>query len=81
MRNSVKSMHVKTDYLIGLAWFWYRGDTNFVRIAHSGRAGPRAQRSGSRFSGAKSDSTLSRARISIAAPRSTSTSQGRGREL
>lgn len=28
MRNSMKSMHVKRDYLIGLALNWYRGDTN-----------------------------------------------------
>ena len=81
MRNSMKSMHVKTDYLIGLAWFWYRGDTNFVHIAHSGRAGPRGQRRGSLDSRAKSDSTLSRARTSTASPPSTSTSHGRGREL
>jgi hypothetical protein len=81
MRNSVKSMHVKTDYLIGLAWFWYRGDTNFGCIAHSGRAGPRAQRPGSLVSSAKRASTLSRARISTASPRWTSTSHGRGREL
>jgi len=81
MRNSVKSMHVKTDYLIGLAWFWYRGDTNWARIAHSGRAGERRQRSGSPRSSAKRDSTLSRARISIARPPWASTSHGRGREL
>ena len=81
MRNSMKSMHVKTDYLIGLAAFWYRGDTNKGRIAHSGRAGRALQASGSRRSSAKSDSPPSRARISIAAPRSTSTSHGRGREL
>jgi hypothetical protein len=81
MRNSVKSVHVKTDYLIGLAWFWYRGDTNSSRIAHSGRAGPRAQLPGSLRSSAKSDSTLSLSRTSIASPRWTSTSQGRGREL
>jgi hypothetical protein len=81
MRNSVKSMHVKTDYLIGLAWFRYRGDTNCGSIAHSGRAGPCAQRSGSLASSAKSDSTLSRARISMASPRWASTSHGRGREL
>ena len=81
MRNSVKSMHVKTDYLIGLAWFWYRGDTNSRRIAHSAHGGRRDQLPGSLRSSAKRDSTLSRARISTARPPSTSTSQGRGREL
>jgi hypothetical protein len=76
----MKSMHVKPDYLIGLASERYRVDTNAARIA---RICTRAavQRVGRRRSSAKSDSDVSRARTSSAAPRSTSTSHGRGREF
>ena len=77
MHNIVKYVHVKRDYLIRLAIEWYRGDTNTRRE----RAFCTRARYSSVRSSANSESRLSRARISRVAPASTSTSQGRGREL
>ena len=80
MRNNVKYARVKRDYLIRLAIDRYRLDTDAVGIARFIARGA-LQRDSSRFSSAKSDSTLSRARISTARPPLTITSHGRGREL
>ena len=77
MHNIVKYVHVKRDYLMRLAGDWYRADTN----ARHSRAFFTRVRYSSVRSSAKSDATLSRARTSRAWPASTSTSQGRGREL
>ena len=77
MHNIVKYVHVKRDYLIRLAIEWYRGDTNTA----DERAFCTRARYSSVRSRAKSEATLSRARISRASPASTKTSQGRGREL
>ena len=80
MRNNVKYGHVKRDYLIRLAIDRYRVDTNAGGIARF-IARTALQRDSRRFSSAKRDSTLSRARISTARPPLTITSHGRGREL
>jgi hypothetical protein len=80
MRNAAESGHVKGDDLIRLDSIRYRVDTIWHQCARFYRA--RAfQAPSMRFSSAKSDATLSRARTSIARPRSTRTSGGRGREL
>lgn len=77
MHKGMKSARVKRDYLIRLGSQWYRADTNSARIARLARL----QDAGSVFSSAKREATLSRERISTASPRSTITSQGRGRLL
>ena len=77
MRNIGTTVHVKGDFLIGLGQEWYRVDTDFGFSARF-IAPARVYR---RRSSAKSVSRGSRARISIARPASTSTSQGRGRVL
>lgn len=77
MHKGMKTARVKRDYLIRLDIDWYRGDTNH---RHSARLA-RVQRRASVFSSAKSDATLSRARISTISPPSTITSHGRGRVL
>lgn len=77
MRKNGEIANVKRDYLIRLARLWYRVDTNSRRIARFARASATQRR----FSRAKSEATLSRARTSTASPRSIITSHGRGREL
>ena len=77
MRKEIKYARVKRDYLIRLDTQWYRGDTNSTHSAPIARD----QDAASVFSSAKSESTLSRARISIARPASIITSHGRGRVL
>ena len=77
MHNIVKYARVKRDYLIRLAFDWYRLDTKTLLID----AFARAARAQSVRSSEKSDSIGSRARTSSARPPSTSTSQGRGRVL
>lgn len=80
MRNAAKTAHVKRDYLMRLGVKWCRGDTSWARATFF-FAPDALQAPGRRVSSAKSDATLSRARTSIAAPRSTRISGGRGREL
>ncbi len=80
MRKEMKPVHVKRDYLIRLAIYWCRADTDVRYSTRFDRAAA-AQALPRRRSRANSDSTRSRARTSIAWPRSISTSHGRGREL
>jgi len=63
MHNCSQTANVKGDFLNGLGAYWYRIDTNYVRIARF-VARSRDHAPGRRLSSAKSDSIGSRARIS-----------------
>jgi len=80
MHNCSQTANVKGDFLNRLGLYWYRIDTNYVRIARF-VARSRDYAPGSRLSSAKSDSIGSRARISSARVPSMRTSAGRGRVL
>ena len=69
---------VKSDYLIELARYWYRIDTN---SAGKFRPAPRPAPQSIVRSPAYREASVSRGRTSIARSPSTITSQGRGREL